>query len=88
MILPFPNESRFEATTVERLERLGYEHDDGKTLRENPDFPLDSVVQTDALRRHLQQIAPMIFGVPVTVPAQAEYAAVGVARQAARRSAR
>jgi xylulokinase len=31
----------------------------------------------------VRQIAPMIFGVPVTVPAPAEYVALGAARQAA-----
>ena len=62
MIIPFPNESRFEATTVERLEQLGYEHDDGKVLRENPDFPLAAVVQTDALSRHLRASYPQLPG--------------------------
>ena len=31
----------------------------------------------------VQQIAPQVFGVPVTVPEPAEYVAVGAARQAA-----
>lgn len=57
-IISFPNESRFEATTIERLKQLGYEHDDGRLLRENPGFPLDAVVQTDALRRHLRARYP------------------------------
>jgi hypothetical protein len=33
MIVPYPNESRFEAMTVERLEQLGYEHDDGRAFQ-------------------------------------------------------
>jgi len=33
--------------------------------------------------RAVQQIAPQIFGVPVTIPAAGEYVAVGAARQAA-----
>ena len=58
MILPFPNEARFEAATIDRLKLLGYEHDDGRLLRERPDFPLNAVVQTDALRRHLRARCP------------------------------
>ena len=50
----FPNESSFEATTIERLKLLGYEHDHGGELRENPDFPLESVVMISALSRHLR----------------------------------
>lgn len=41
----FPNESRFEATTIERLKQLGYEYANGRELREHPDFPLDTVAQ-------------------------------------------
>ena len=54
MILPFPNESRFEAATIDRLKLLGYEYANGRELREHPDFPLELVVATDALRRHLR----------------------------------
>jgi type I restriction enzyme R subunit len=50
----FPNESSFEATTIERLKFLHYERDYGGQLRENADFPLESVVMLDALRRHLR----------------------------------
>jgi len=57
-VIPFPNESRFEATTIERLKQLGYEYANGKELREHPDFPLDAVVQTDTLRRHLRARYP------------------------------
>ncbi|MGB8644612.1 MAG: type I restriction endonuclease subunit R [Anaerolineae bacterium] len=60
MIIRFPNESHFEATTIDRLELLGYEHQDGKELRENPDFSLDAVVQTDTLRRHLRARYPRL----------------------------
>ncbi|MDE3090395.1 MAG: HsdR family type I site-specific deoxyribonuclease, partial [Chloroflexota bacterium] len=56
--LPFPNESRFEAATIDRLKLLGYEYANGRELREHPDFPLEFVVQTDALRRHLRARYP------------------------------
>jgi hypothetical protein len=53
-IIPFPNESRFEAATIDRLRLLGYEYANGRELREHPDFSLELVVHTDALRRHLR----------------------------------
>ena len=56
--IPFPNESRFEAASIDRLELLGYEYANGKELREHPDFALERVVQTDALRRHLRARYP------------------------------
>ena len=49
-----PHESDFEDTTIERLKLLGYEHDYGPELRENPEFPLEAVVHKDSLRRHLR----------------------------------
>jgi type I restriction enzyme R subunit len=48
------NEAQFEATTIERLKLLRYEHDHGGELRERPGFPLEAVVLTEALRRHLR----------------------------------
>ena len=53
-----PDEFHFEATTIERLKQLGYEHEDGRELREYPAFPLEVVVLKDALRRHLQAQYP------------------------------
>ncbi len=53
-----PDESPFEATTIERLRNLGYEHNHGGELREKPDFPLEAVVLVDALRRHLRACYP------------------------------
>ena len=53
-----PDESHFEEATIERLKRLGYEHDFGPELRERSDFPLEAVVLTDALRRHLRAQYP------------------------------
>jgi len=53
-----PDESHFEAATIERLKWLGYEHDDGRLLRENPAFPLEVVVLKDALLRHLRAQYP------------------------------
>ncbi len=38
MIIPFPNESRFGAATIDRLKLLGYEYANGRELREHPDF--------------------------------------------------
>ena len=58
MILPFPNESRFEAATIDRLKLLGYEYANGRELREHPDFLLELVVQTDLLHRHLRARYP------------------------------
>jgi len=58
MILPFPNESRFEAATIDRLRLLGYEYANGRELREHPDFLLELVVQTDLLHRHLRARYP------------------------------
>lgn len=48
----------FEIATIDRLKLLGYAHEDGGWLRENPDFPLESVVLKDALRRHLEAEYP------------------------------
>jgi len=53
-----PDESHFEAATIERLKRLGYEHDFGQELRERSDFPLEIVVLKDALHRHLRAQYP------------------------------
>lgn len=36
------------------MKRLGYEHEFGAKLRERADFPLEAVVLTEALRRHLR----------------------------------
>jgi hypothetical protein len=58
MIIPFPSESGFEAATIDRLKLLGYEYANGRELREHPDFALELVVQTDALRRHLRARYP------------------------------
>jgi type I restriction enzyme R subunit len=52
--MSLPNEASFEATTIERLKRLGYEYQHGATLRERDDFPLEEVLLRDALRDHLQ----------------------------------
>lgn len=49
-----PSESNFEATTIERFTRLGYEHDFGAELREDEGFVLEAVVLVEALRRHLR----------------------------------
>ena len=49
-----PKESHFEETTIERLARLGYEHDFGGELREDEGFALEAVALVDALRRHLR----------------------------------
>ncbi len=54
----FPDEARFETTTIDRLKRLGYEHDEGKPLREQADFPLEKVVRVELLRRHLKARYP------------------------------
>lgn len=51
-----PNESNFEETTIERLTRLGYEHDFGPELREDEGFALEAVVLVEALRRHLRAL--------------------------------
>ncbi len=53
-----PNESDFEIATIQRLERLGYTHLNGYTLRENDAFPLEAVVMADVLRAHLQSRYP------------------------------
>jgi type I restriction enzyme R subunit len=52
--MSLPNESHFEANTIERLKRLGYAHQSGPELRERDDFPLDEVVLRDALGQHLR----------------------------------
>jgi len=49
-----PNESDFEIATIQRLERLGYNHLYGGELRERDDFPLQAVVLSDVLRAHLK----------------------------------
>ena len=48
-----PGESAFELATIERLERLGYRHADGRQLREDEHFPLEEVVRKDWLGAHL-----------------------------------
>ncbi len=50
-----PNESDFEAATIERLIQLDYAHSDGGELRERDDFPLENVVLSDILRAHLKE---------------------------------
>ena len=36
-IIPFANESRFEAATIDRLKLLGYEYANSRELREQPE---------------------------------------------------
>jgi len=48
-----PNESHFEQTTIDRLQHLGYRHELGNILREQPGFSLEKVVWVEPLREHL-----------------------------------
>ena len=66
-----------EAVLCSLADAIGNLADCGITARRV--ILIGGAARSEAVRR----IAPMIFGVPVTVPAPAEYVALGAARQAA-----
>ncbi len=55
-----PHEQDFEQAVIERLRRLQYEHDFGPELREREESQLETVVQIDALERHLRARYPKL----------------------------